>query len=500
MGQHVQKTGVGIRHRRFLRSQLQLVHRGLQIRATDQIQPFLHIILIFEMCILAGAFSGEEHVQVKLIKLALFGNALNALRDLVCKHNHSRQSSVGIYAFAFPFGLSPLLIGIGPVINLLLNELTGIQRTERRAGEIEVIGRSDRQPRFIVGVTGIVFGKVLFVGILILFKQLFCAVLPCAEMVFIENNEIPVRGVDPFVIGLDAAGLLVYTEKILKRAEADDGPGFIRLSVLLIVCQTAGDGRPCDELPALEIHVRQQILTPCGLHRRFEGEDQHTLHAHFLCQLIGRKGLAEAHLGVPQEFRRSAAAFLISRFEILHGHIHGVFLLRTHGEGLCTLLNIFRTGLNGHNSGLHIVQRAFEPLVAVLSGVQLLFALCFQNGVDVMVSEAAAVIFHGGPLAENAVRHGGGMDLFFYTGLNVTLGIANLDIALMGGHTYEFIGIYRRVRFWPLRKKLHFCHYSSPPLAASSLGQINELMNAFSFSDKPYLAYSFSSSHDSLKS
>ena len=59
-------------------------------------------------------------------------------------------------------------------------------------------------------------------------------------MVLIENDEIPVRGVDPFVIGLDAAGLLVYTEKILKRAEADDGPGFIRLSVLLIVCQTAG--------------------------------------------------------------------------------------------------------------------------------------------------------------------------------------------------------------------------------------------------------------------
>ena len=307
------------------------------------------------MCVLAGAFSGEEHVQVKLVKLALFGNALDTLRDFVCKHDHSRQSGVWIDAFAFPFGLGPLLIGIGPVINLLLNELTGIQRTERRAGEIEVIGRSDRQPRFIVGITGIVFGKVLFVGILILLEQLFCAVLPCAEMVFIENDEIPVRGVDPFVIGLDAAGLLVHAKEILKRAEADDGPGFIRLSVLLIVCQTAGDGRPCDELPALKIHVRQQILAPCSLYRRFEGEDQHTLHSHFLCQLIGRKGLAEAHLGVPEEFRRSAAAFLIGRFEILHGHIHGVFLLRTHGEGLCTLLNIFRTGLNGHNSGLYII-------------------------------------------------------------------------------------------------------------------------------------------------
>ena len=92
------------------------------------------------------------------------------------------------------------------------------------------------------------------------------------------------------------------------------------------------------------------------------------------------------------------------------------------------------------------------------------------------------------------------MCLLLDTSLYITLSIADLDIALMGGHAYEFISVYRRVRFWPLRKKLHFCHYSSPPLAASSLGQINELMNAFSFSDKPYLAYSFSSSHDSLKS
>ena len=102
-----------------------------------------------------------------------------------------------------------------------------------------------------------------------------------------------------------------------------------------------------------------------------------------------------------------------------------------------------------------------------------------------MVSEAAAVIFHGGPLAENAVRHGGGMDLFFYTGLNVTLGIADLDIALMGGHTYEFISVYRRVRIWPLREKLHFCHYSSPP---RSIGLIMLSIRFISSSLRPYFS------------
>lgn len=355
MGQHVQKTGIGIRHRRFLRSQLQFVNAGLQIGATNQIQPFLHIILIFEMCVFAGPLGGEKYVQVKFIKFALFRNALDTLRNFVCEHDHPRQSGIWIFAGSFPFGLGPLLIGIGPVIDLLLNELAGIQRTERRAGEIEVIGSGNRQPCFIVGVTGIIFGEVLFVGILVLLEQLLCVILPCAEVVFIENDEVSVRGMDPFIIGLDAAGLLVHAKEFLKRAEADDGPGFICFLILLIVCQAAGDGRPGDKLPTLKIHVRQEVLTPCGLHCRFEGEYQYTLHAHFLCKLIGRKGLAEAHLGVPQEFRRSAAAFLVGRFEIPHRHVHDIFLLRTHGEGLCAVFNIGGAGAHGGNS--HFLKR-----------------------------------------------------------------------------------------------------------------------------------------------
>ena len=109
---------------------------------------------------------------------------------------------------------------------------------------------------------------------------------------------------------------------------------------------------------------------------------------------------------------------------------------------------------------------------------------------DIMVGEAAAVIFHGGPLAEDAIRYSGGMGLLLNTGLNITLGITDLDIALMGGHTYEFIGIYRRVRFRPLREEFHFCHYSSPP---RSIGLIMESIKAISESDIPYFSYSSSS-------
>ena len=93
-------------------------------------------------------------------------------------------------------------------------------------------------------------------------------------MVFIENDEVPVRGVDPLVIGLDASGLLVHAEEILEGTETHDGPRFIGFLVLLIIRQATGNCRTSDELPALKIHVGEKVLAPSGLYCRFEGKDQ----------------------------------------------------------------------------------------------------------------------------------------------------------------------------------------------------------------------------------
>ena len=54
-------------------------------------------------------------------------------------------------------------------------------------------------------------------------KQLLRTVLPCAEMIFVKDDEIPVDLMHPLIRRLDAAGLAVIAEKILKRPEADDG-------------------------------------------------------------------------------------------------------------------------------------------------------------------------------------------------------------------------------------------------------------------------------------
>jgi hypothetical protein len=60
-------------------------------------------------------------------------------------------------------------------------------------------------------------------------------------MIFIENNKVPVSGMNPFIICFNTTGFLVYTKKILKGTEANDRTGLISQLVLLVICQTAGN-------------------------------------------------------------------------------------------------------------------------------------------------------------------------------------------------------------------------------------------------------------------
>ena len=62
MTQHIQKARVRKRHGRFLRPQFQFIDGRFQIRTANQIEPFLHIVLIDEMRIFAFAFGGEKDI------------------------------------------------------------------------------------------------------------------------------------------------------------------------------------------------------------------------------------------------------------------------------------------------------------------------------------------------------------------------------------------------------------------------------------------------------
>ena len=84
-------------------------------------------------------------------------------------------------------------------------------------------------------------------------------------MILVKNDQIPVGGVNPFVISLDAAGFAVDAEKILKGTETDDRPLFVGALVLGVESIRRVVGVTGDKLPALKIEMSQQILPPGGL-------------------------------------------------------------------------------------------------------------------------------------------------------------------------------------------------------------------------------------------
>ena len=90
--------------------------------------------------------------------------------------------------------------------------------------------------------------------------------------------------------GLDVA-VGVEAEVVLKRAETDDGTGWVAILVLLALA--------AHELPALKIDMAIEVFLPRALDGRLEREHEHAAHAHGLGEFVGGECLAEAHLCVP---------------------------------------------------------------------------------------------------------------------------------------------------------------------------------------------------------
>ena len=120
-----------------------------------------------------------------------------------------------------PLLLGALLVGVGPVEDLLLDELTGGQRLERGARQVQVRLGGDRQElrlilsqhvEFLVEPleVGVELGLELLLGLGLVFplEQLFGAVAPRPEVVLVKHHQVPVRLVQPRVLGLDVAGLV----------------------------------------------------------------------------------------------------------------------------------------------------------------------------------------------------------------------------------------------------------------------------------------------------
>ena len=175
-------------------------------------------------------------------------------------------------------------------------------------------------------------GGVLELGLLLgdrvvlALEQLLGGVAPRAEVVLVEDDEVPVDLVEPLVLGLDVARR-VAAEQVLEGAEVDDAASRRR---------SASDRcrRLREVLPAVEVDVGFEVGLPGVLDGGLEGHHEHALGAELLGELVGGEGLAEAHLRVPEEARDGVHVLLPDRVEVGVRLVHGLGLLAAHREGL----------------------------------------------------------------------------------------------------------------------------------------------------------------------
>ena len=373
---------------------------------------------------------------------------------------------------AGPRLLRRLLIGVGPVEDLLHDELARVEGAEGRAGEEEVVAGHNRQVALVHLVSGVhladagvdVLLRVPLVLVLGLEERLGVLV-PRAEVVLVEDDEVPVLLAHPLVLRLDAPGA-VAAQEVLEGAEADDRAGLVGRLVLL------GDVRPArllwaaDELPSLEFDVRGEVLLPRRLDRRLEGEHEQAPEAHVLGELVGGVGLAEALLRVPEELGRARAALLLDGAEVGLGLVDGGLLLGPHPEGLRAPLDVLGAVAHSDVGGPHVVHGAAEPLgLLPVAVAQALEAVLLEVGVHLVVQKHGAVVAHGGRGEHDLVGLLAGLErrvVLVHALLDGAPGVADLEQPLELAVVRLAVGVDDRLDVRSLGEEVVSGHQSSP--------------------------------------
>ena len=453
----------------------EVVHGRGHAGAAYEVEPLLDVLLVLEVRVGALSLGREEEVEVELVELTLSGDAGDVIGDLVGHEHHAGQRLVGVVC-PDPVDLAALLVGVGPVEDLLLDELAGVERAERRAREVEVEARLDGQPGLVElvarGVRAVLDHVIVLLG-----EEALGGVAPRAEVVLVEDDHVPVLEVHPLVLGLYAAGVGL-AEVVLERAEADDGP--VGVAGVVLELDVAGH-----ELPALEVHVGLEVGLPGVLDGGLEREHEQTLHAHALGELVGGEGRAEAHLGVPEERGLVVRAGLLAALEVGLRLLDGLLLLGAHVEVLGAQGLVVAAVAHLKPGVAHVVGRAAEPLAARPCEAVLLKAL-----MDVVVGERGAVGAHGAlgkhDLVGQARARLGDRKLLRHAPLDVVLGEAHLEQTRVVG-VLVAVGVDRRVQVGALGEEgaLQTAHHSSP---LSAKGLTSESMRSISSSVIPYFS------------
>ena len=246
----------------------------------DDVEPLLDIVLVLELGRGAGAGGFEEGVQVELVELALVGDRDQLVGHLVRKETHLGERPVGVPVVRVgvgELGLGSLFVGVGPVEDLLLDELARRQGFEGGAGEVQVGAGGDGEEvrlsagEFVESLSelvehGRVFGRDFLLGrvVVLPLEQLLGVLPPGAEVVFVEDDEVPVDPVQPFVLGFDAPAL--PAQQVLERAEVDKWS-------LLVGCHRVAARCLGQVLPSVEVDMGGQVGLPRVLDGGLEGHD-----------------------------------------------------------------------------------------------------------------------------------------------------------------------------------------------------------------------------------
>jgi len=170
-----------------------------------------------------------------------------------------------------------------------------------------------------------------------------------------------------------------------------------------------------------------EVRLPRILHGGLEGDHEHALRPEFLGELIRGEGLAEAHLGVPQEARDDFLLLGPDGAEVVAGLVHGLDLLTAHRERLGMRANEPLPGAQLGEDGLHILERAAHPFQ-----FGLLKALLGEGCAHVVVGEDRAAVALGRLVEfDLVVLDRGGLHLLSDALFYVARGLSYLEESLV---------------------------------------------------------------------
>ena len=187
----------------------------------------------------------------------------------------------------------------------------------------------------------------------------------------------------------------ILPEEVLERAKHHHRLLRVGMFKLIVYSSLLATGY---ELPPVKIHMRHQVLFPGMSHGRLECQHQHALPSHTPCQLVSGKGLAKAHLAVPQEVRYTPGFRLVA-VKIVCRLVNSPFLLRAHAEGLVAVPCHVYPFPDGNDGRPDLLGRTAIPLAFNVPAPHL-----DQHPVNIMVHKHRTVLTHGTLFHQYAVR------------------------------------------------------------------------------------------------